>query len=333
MEKGTCRILTVAVLVVIIIIAGTYLVHAQSDDGVDYSDVRNWAYYDAGDHDAVTFLIAPTIDMTDEFNMDISSDELRSYFYGALEMEKHLYSDVSTLYAPYYRQASMKVYSLNKEEQEQYLSKAFVDVSDAFRMFLRIVGDDRPIILAGFSQGADMCYRLLETYFEDESLMGRLVAVYALGWPCSEDIVSKYPQIRPAQSSDDVGTVITFDCESPDVEDTFINQKRSWTYSINPLNWKTDGTVADRSDNIGARIMNADGEVIEEIPNMCGCYIDLERGVLKVSDVNPAKYPPLVPGLPDGAFHVYDYQFFFENLRQNVSDRLEAYLSYHSVSA
>ncbi len=41
--------------------------------------------------------------------------------------------------------------------------------------------NDRPIVLAGFSQGADMCYRLLEEYFGNEELYSRLIAVYAIG--------------------------------------------------------------------------------------------------------------------------------------------------------
>ena len=43
--------------------------------------------------------------------------------------------------------------------------------------------------------------------------------------------------------------------------------------------------------------------------------------MVKVTDVDPADYPPIVPGLPEGAYHVYDYQFFFRNLQKNVANR------------
>lgn len=91
------------------------------------------------------------------------------------------------MYAPYYRQAAMKVYALEEAEREPYLSLAYEDVSAAFAWYLENENQGRPIILAGFSQGADMCYRLLEEYFGDEALQERLVAVYAIGWPCTEE--------------------------------------------------------------------------------------------------------------------------------------------------
>ena len=45
---------------------------------------------------------------------------------------------------------------------------AYKDVSDAFAYYLENENDGRPIILAGFSQGADMVYRLMEEYFHEE---------------------------------------------------------------------------------------------------------------------------------------------------------------------
>ena len=58
---------------------------------------------------------------------------------------------------------------------------------------------------------------------------------------------------------------------------------------------------------------------------LCGCYIDEARGTVKVTDIDAADYPAIVPGLPEGAYHVYDYQFFFRNLQQNVTLRVERY--------
>ena len=80
-------------------------------------------------------------------------------------MERGIYEDSTRMYAPYYRQAAMKIYDLTVEERQPYLELAYSDVSDAFAWYLENENEGRPIILAGFSQGADMCYRLLEDYF------------------------------------------------------------------------------------------------------------------------------------------------------------------------
>ena len=62
------------------------------------------------------------------------------------------------------------------------------------------------------------------------------------------------------------------------------------------------------------------------LPTLCGCYIDEERGVLKVTDVTPADFPPVLPIFPEGAYHIYDYQFFYRNLQENVANRVKIYL-------
>ena len=295
---------------------------------IDYAQERNWAYFAVGEgKDADLFLICPTVDMNDEFNMSLDDEDTKASFLGALNMERGLYEENARMYAPYYRQASMKVYSLEAEDQERYLSRAYRDVSSAFSYYLKHENQGRPIILAGFSQGADMCYRLLEEYFGDEALYEQLVAVYAIGWPCTERLVSQYPQIKPAVAADDVGVVISFDCEAPELAETFITPIGQKAYTINPLNWMTDGTPADKSQNLGACFTRYSGEIRREEAQLCGCYIDETRGVVKVTDVAPEDYPPVVPGLPEGAYHIYDYQFFFRNLQRNVTDRLDTYLT------
>ena len=69
------------------------------------------------------------------------------------------------------------------------------------------------------------------------------------------------------------------------------------------------------------------GEIESEIPQLCGAYIDPVRGALKVTDVTPEQYPAGLDIFEDGIYHLYDYQFFYRNLQQNVADRLEAYLA------
>ncbi len=59
---------------------------------------------------------------------------------------------------------------------------------------------------------------------------------------------------------------------------------------------------------------------------MTGAYLEEDRGALKVTDVSPEDYPPGLSMFQEGVYHLYDYQFFYRNLQENVGDRLEAYL-------
>lgn len=298
----------------------------QGRERVDYAQEENWAWLGIGqDKAADVFLVCPTVDMKDEFNMSMTDEATKANFLGALNMERGIYEDSARLFAPYYRQAAMKVYSLTQQEREPYMALAYRDVSDAFSYYLENLNQGRPIILAGFSQGADMCYRLMEEYFGEEALSDRLVAVYAIGWPLTQEMTEKYPQLKPAQSADDLGTVISFECEAEEVTDSFIIPQDMKALSINPLNWKTDSTPASREENLGACFTDYSGSIVMDAGALCGGYLDEARGVLKVTDVSPSDYPAIVPGLPEGAYHIYDYQFFFRNLQENVTLRVDAY--------
>jgi hypothetical protein len=50
-----------------------------------------------------------------------------------------------------------------------------------------------------------------------------------------------------------------------------------------------------------------------------------------VTDSAADDYPAVVPGLPEGAYHVYDYLFFYRNLQQNAAERVESYMRANSM--
>ena len=53
----------------------------------------------------------------------------------------------------------------------------------------------------------------------------------------------------------------------------------------------------------------------------------MKRGALKATNVSPEEYPSGLSIFPQGVFHIYDYQFFYRNLQDNVTARIDAYLS------
>lgn len=295
---------------------------------VDYSDEENWAYL-GGDEEtkADVFFICPTVYMGEEdsYNMPLDDEDIKYSFTGAINMEKGIYDDECSFYAPYYRQAALSVYELPEEEGERYFDLAYDDLSDAFSYYLEEYNDGRPIILAGFSQGADMCIRLMKEYFDDEELKDQLVACYAIGWRLTEDEVNEYPQLIPASGEEDTGVIVAFNSEAEDITDSLMIPEGMKTYAINPLNWMTDGTPADKSLNKGACFTDYSGEIVTEIPELTGAYIDDVRGALKVTDVTPEEYPAGLNIFVDGIYHLYDYQFFYRNLEENVAARLSAY--------
>ena len=294
--------------------------------GIDYSDMSNWAYWNKGEEKpADLFFVCPTVDMGKDgnYNADITNEKYRESFVGATNMELGIYDDVATVYAPYYRQVTFPVYSLSKEEQEIHLSMAYEDVKNAFIYYADNTDASRPLILAGFSQGSDLIIRLMKDLFDEPKYQRRLVAAYAIGWKLTEDEVAQYPHLKPAQGETDTGVIIAFNSEDKEITSSLIIGESEKTFSINPLNWKTTSEIADKALNKGACFTDYSGNVKEEIPNLTGAYIDEKRGALKVTDIKPEDYPGKL--FEDGIYHLYDYQFFFRNLEENVNSRLTAF--------
>lgn len=304
---------------------------SEKEGTTDYSENTNWAYFetDTTDKTADVFFVCPTVyfGSDDSYNMELTDEDTKANFLGATNMEKGIYDSDSRFFAPYYRQAGLSAYSFETGEREQYLEIAFDDVKNAFEYYYDNCNDGRPIILAGFSQGADMCIRLLKECFRNEGIQTQLVACYAIGWSITEEEVEEYPQLKFAEGEEDTGVVISFNSEAENIDDSLTIPKGTKTLAINPLNWKTDSTPADKSFNHGACFTDYDGNITKEVVNLTGAYVDDVRGALKVTDVTPEEYPAGLEIFEDGIYHLYDYQFFYRNLQENVRTRIDSYQS------
>ena len=323
---GKLRKTIVLLLTAVLLLPSVAFAAGRSEAPPDYGAGESWAYFALGEDTGVdVFLICPTVDTRSETNSFDLNEKLKRNFLYALDLEKGIYQDAGRLYSPFYRQMSMNAYRLPEEERAEAQKVAYGDISAAFRWYLDHENGGRGLILAGFSQGAQMCLELLKAYYGGEgqeavSLRENLIAVYSIGWSVTEEMTEAYPQIIPAKGETDTGTVISFDCEDGTLTDTLVIPAGTRALSINPLNWKTDGTPANRSRNAGA-VMAAGAE---PIPALCGAYIG-SRGELVVTDVSAADYPPGIDIFPEGAYHVYDYLFFFTNLKENVAARTTAW--------
>ena len=301
---------------------------SEGQDEPDYAQKSSWAYLetDQGIKPCDVFFLAPTV-YSGPSNLSLSDGETTDRFRDAVSMQKGIYDDECRFFAPYYRQMGLKEYNLPEEERQEYLDFAYGDVKNAFRYYLANYNEGRPIILAGFSQGSDMCLRLMKDCFSDQALQKQLVACYAVGWRLTEEECREYPHLRPATGEKDTGVIVLFNSESVDTEESLLIPKGVKTKAINPLNWKTDSTPAYATENKGSCFMNHDGVIEEEIPHLTGCYLDPLRGALKVTDVKAEDYPSVNDLFAQGVYHRFDYRFFYRNLEENVSTRLHEYLA------
>ncbi|MEW4448414.1 DUF3089 domain-containing protein [Qipengyuania sp. JC766] len=236
------------------------------------------------------------------------------------------------IWAPKYRQAVVGAFLTDQPEAQQAIDAAYRDVRQAFAFFLESVDPDKPIVLAGHSQGSLHLLQLLLDDVANSELADRIAAVYPIGWPISveRDLPSlPFPACATAEQPACISSWSSFaDGGNADflmdrfrMTPGFDGQPRgdSPILCTNPLTGRIGG-AAPASANLGTLVPSADltsGElVVGAVPARCG-----DSGMLFIGD------PPEMGNavLPGNNYHVYDIPLFWANLRQDVVRRVRAW--------
>ncbi|OON67986.1 DUF3089 domain-containing protein [Hymenobacter sp. CRA2] len=108
-----------------------------------------------------------------------------------------VFNAAARVYAPRYRQATLYSFFDSTANSHQALALAYSDVRAAFIYFLQHYNHNRPIILAGHSQGTYHAQRLLREFFDqDSSLRKRLVAAYLVGLKVTPQVLPYSAALR-----------------------------------------------------------------------------------------------------------------------------------------
>src|SRR5205823_9009186 len=126
---------------------------------------------------AAVFYIHPTTYLErDRWNaaLRVGGDtEFRTNLF--VQSQASAFNGAGEVWAPRYRQAAYGTFLLKSEDAEHALDFAYADVAAAFDQFVKEAGD-RPIILAGHSQGALHLERLLREKVAGKPIANRIVA-------------------------------------------------------------------------------------------------------------------------------------------------------------
>jgi hypothetical protein len=128
------------------------------------------------------------------------------------------FMDVGRLYAPYYRQASLYTFMTTREDARRAQDLAYEDVKKAFEVLLKNNPPERPIVIAGYNQGALHAARLLADYFQGP-LKEKLGAAYIIGHPVPLDLFeTELAQTPPCETAADTGCIVGFGAFFPNDE-------------------------------------------------------------------------------------------------------------------
>lgn len=114
--------------------------------------------------------------------------------YSSILYQASVFNQHCRIFAPRYRQAHISAFFINNDETRSAFDTAYSDIKRAFEFYLEHYNNNRPIIIAGHSQGALMAERLLKEFFDGKSLQQKLVVAYILVGQ-SLKIVSKKLQV------------------------------------------------------------------------------------------------------------------------------------------
>lgn len=295
---------------------------------IAYEKAVNWLSLPAAIKDVDVFYVYPTVSHNTNGVMDITDPNKRALAAGIWQAQASVFELEANIFAPYYRQMSTKVVMEEGEElatDTDEFKQGAIDVQDAFNYYIANFNNNRPLILAGHSQGTMALIELIKNRFgDDETLRSRLVAAYLIGYTVTDaDLAAA--GLTAATNATDTGVIITYNSQSATAV-TNGPMLMAGAHCINPLNWTTDDTAADASQNLGAVFFDdATGTFEREVPNYCGAQIDLSTGAL-TTIIPPGENLDIGP-YADGVYHRFDYAFWYRNLQSNVTDRINAYFS------
>jgi len=286
--------------------------------------------------EAAVFYLAPSaFYRRDRWNMPLGDREAGALLRQFAASQASVFTGAGTVWAPYYRQATIGALLTTGRDADAAIDLAYGDVERAFAAFLAQLPPDRPIILAGHSQGSLMLTRLLARRVAGTPTAARIVAAYVVGWPVSVEAdlpALGLPACRaPAQTRCILSWQSFTEPADPsplralfDASPSFTGKPRKGTHMLctNPLTGAPD-TAAPRSANRGALVPASGLEggrlVPGAIPAACS-----PAGILLIGDP-PAGFTGFV--MPGGNYHVFDYALFWANIRADVEARTRHFLA------
>lgn len=205
--------------------------------------------------------------------------------------------------APYYRHTTMEAWlTQNEDTISRRLRLAMQDVCEAFDRFCAARDKARPLVIAGFSQGARAVVTLLK-HMSDETCR-QLVAAYVLGYKVTEADMEECPRIRPAQGEKDTGVTVCYNT----VKDVKYVKPviAASAVCINPVNWRTDATPA-------TIVEHRHGDTLS-------VKLDTASLLLLVDGYRSDDYMLPLIGC-EGNYHCLDITIYRDCLRRNIALR------------
>lgn len=316
-------------MLVIALCLSLIFVACEKESGTtDYSKPEHWLSLPSSPTKKVdVFYLYPTSFQKSNENdpniCEIDNASMLKNSRGAFATQATAFEPVANIYAPYYRQADA-AYCLSLPLEEQAELIGGIPASDAlaaFDYYINNHNNGRPFILAGHSQGSNVMLYLLADYMKEHpEVYGRMIAAYVIGYSVTEDYLAKNPHLRFAEGPADTGVIVSYNTEAPNVEGNN-PVLLPGAMAINPITWTRTEKLVTAAESLGSILFDAEGNIVT-VKNYADARVDKNRGVVICSTADVEKLSPGNPVFGKGVYHIYDYQFYYFNIRANAANRV-----------
>jgi hypothetical protein len=302
----------------------------------DYAQSRYWAALpdmlddadalppDAGLSDSQAtakvdvFYVHPTTYVSSD-SWNAASAEYPLEVYGLRPVKQaSVFNGSARVYAPRYRQATLYAF-IDHENGAQALNVAATDVRAAFEYYLANFNKGRPYILAGHSQGSLMLLRLMQERLDQKRGRrdARFVAAYLPGWAIRSD---DFQNLQACEGARETACYVSWNSKlwGTPLKDFPIEATRySGGVCVNPLSWKRDEQPAPSANHLGS---------VDKY------FVDLHRNYVEAKCegemlwVRLPRNEAYESSRDRRNYHIVDYNLFYMNLRENVEQRVQAFL-------
>jgi hypothetical protein len=294
---------------------------------------------EAAKGDAAIFFVHPT-SYYSKASWNAPLDDADANYRAKLFMQgmASAFGDAGEVWAPRYRQATLGAFlATDRVTAGKAIDAAYRDVEQAFDAFLAAQPKNKPIILAGHSQGALHLTTLLKNRIAGTPLAKRIVAAYVIGWPISRDTDLAGLGLPACETPEQKGCILSWATFAEPADTSMVTgaydgtigfdgRPRAGTRMLctNPLTGIPD-TAAGPDANIGTLKPSEGFKAGVLIARKVGAKCDDDRGFLLIGDAEAAQnYAPSYV-LPGNNYHVFDITLFWANVRADVLRRLATY--------
>jgi hypothetical protein len=274
------------------------------------------------------FFVHPTTWVGSQWNAPIDTPELiEATHNGATLIQASAFNACCAIYAPRYRQANGRAFTIKSSDGEQARGVAYQDVARAFQVFLTQHNKGRPFIIASHSQGTTLAFRLLQEEIAGKPIQQKLVAAYLVGAPLAEH---KLKGISVCQGPTQTGCVISFNSRGPNWKKNifdFYDLEEDKNICVNPISWETNTAEMNHEKHPGALFFDTDTPRI--LPKFAStmCKAGVLQTELRGQPERDVMSSILLWVMGPENYHPIEYQLFYVAIRQNANARVDAFLT------